>query len=148
MASRTTMATDGSCRGNPGPGGWAAIIDEDGIERVLTGSEPLTTNNRMELTAVIEGLASFDEPVEITVYTDSAYVADGITKWIVGWRRRGWRTADGKPVKNKDLWERLIAATADHRITWQWVRGHGTFMPNVKADIAACEAADRQRRPE
>lgn len=145
MASRTSMATDGACRGNPGPGGWAAIIDEDGIERVLTGGERLTTNNRMELMAVIEGLASFKEPVTITVYTDSSYVADGITKWIAGWRRRGWKTADGKPVKNRDLWERLIAAATGHAITWQWVRGHGTFAPNVKADLEACRAADEQR---
>lgn len=134
--------TDGACKGNPGPGGWGAVIRSGANEKEISGSEPLTTNNRMELLAAIRGLESLKRPCKVDLYTDSLYVRDGITKWIHGWRRNGWRTADKKPVKNAELWQELVEAAAPHRIEWHWVRGHAGHAENERADRLACDAAD------
>jgi ribonuclease HI len=139
------IATDGACKGNPGPGGWGAVIRSGGREKELSGGEPLTTNNRMELTAVIEALNALKRPCAVTLSTDSRYVMDGLTKWIHGWRKNGWKTADRKPVKNADLWQALIDATARHRISWQWVKGHAGHPDNERADRLACAAATAYR---
>ena len=138
--------TDGACRGNPGPGGWAAIVRSGGRERELSGGEPQTTNNRMELKAAIEGLNALTRPCKVALYTDSNYVRDGITKWIHGWRRNGWRTADKKPVKNAELWQALVEAAAPHSVEWHWVRGHSGHAENERADALACAAADQFRK--
>ena len=132
--------TDGACEGNPGPGGYAAIIDEDGERREITGGERQTTNNRMELMAVIQALASLDEPSLVRVVTDSQYVANGMKSWIHGWRRKGWKTASGAPVKNRDLWEELDRLTKPHQVSWEWVRGHVGHPENERADSLAKEA--------
>ncbi len=134
--------TDGACRGNPGPGGWAALLQKDEHEKEISGAETLTTNNRMELTAVIRALESLKKPVAARVYTDSQYVRRGITEWLSGWKARGWRTADRKPVKNQDLWEQLEAASAAHRIEWHWVPGHAGVPGNERVDRLANEAID------
>jgi ribonuclease HI len=135
--------TDGACKGNPGPGGWGVVIRSGGREKELSGGDPLTTNNRMELLAAIRGLEALKRPCKVALYTDSIYVRDGITKWIHGWRRNGWRTADRKPVKNAELWQELLDATTPHRIEWHWVRGHAGHPENERADRLACDAADR-----
>ena len=122
--NEVVIYTDGSCSGNPGPGGYAAIIDEAGERREITGGEPQTTNPRMELMAVIKALASLDEPSTVRVVTDSQYVAKGMKSWIHGWRRKGWKTASGTPVKNRDLWEELHRLASPHRMSWEWVKGH------------------------
>ena len=141
------MATDGACKGNPGPGGWGVVIASDGIEKELSGGEPLTTNNRMELMAAIEGLAALKRPCQVTLSTDSRYVMDGLTKWLAGWQRNGWRTAAKAPVKNMDLWQALVAAAAPHRITWKWVKGHAGHPENERADrLASAAASIAQRR--
>ena len=132
--------TDGACRGNPGPGGWAAILRFGDAERELSGGDPATTNNRMELTAAIAGLATLKRPCRVRLYTDSQYVRDGITKWLAGWKVRNWRTADRQPVKNVDLWQRLEAAAAPHSVEWIWVRGHTGHPENERADALACAA--------
>jgi ribonuclease HI len=137
-----TAYTDGACSGNPGPGGWGAILvarDGDRVvkERELSGGESLTTNNRMELMAAIAALEALDRPAAITIVTDSAYVKDGITGWIFGWKRRGWKTADNKPVKNVELWQRLDVAVARHQVTWEWVKGHAGHPENERADELA-----------
>jgi ribonuclease HI len=143
--------TDGACSGNPGPGGWAAILRFRGIEKELCGGEPQTTNNRMELTAAIRGLEALTRPCAVRLYTDSQYLRDGITRWIGAWKARGWRTADKKPVKNVDLWQRLEAAMAPHRVAWVWVRGHAGHPENARADalaraaIAGARQAPHQR---
>ncbi|MEI4485149.1 ribonuclease HI [Frigidibacter sp. MR17.14] len=134
--------TDGACSGNPGPGGWGALLlaREDGKvvrERTLSGGEPDTTNNRMELLAAISALEALARPTTITVITDSAYVKNGVTGWIHGWKRKGWRTADGKPVKNVDLWQRLDEAAARHNVTWEWIKGHAGHPENERADELA-----------
>ncbi|HEY8053884.1 MAG TPA: ribonuclease HI [Steroidobacteraceae bacterium] len=134
--------TDGACRGNPGPGGWAALLQKGEHEKEISGAEALTTNNRMELTAVIRALESLQKPVEARVYTDSQYVRRGITEWLTAWKARGWRTADRKPVKNQDLWEQLEAASAGHRIDWRWVPGHAGVPGNERVDRLANEAID------
>jgi ribonuclease HI len=134
--------TDGACRGNPGPGGWAALLQKGEREKEISGAEALTTNNRMELTAVIRALESLQKPVEARVYTDSQYVRRGITEWLTAWKARGWRTADRKPVKNQDLWEQLEAASAGHRIDWRWVPGHAGVPGNERVDRLANEAID------
>ena len=133
--------TDGACKGNPGPGGWGAIIRSGAHECELAGGEPLTTNNRMELMAAIRALEALTRPCRVTLTTDSVYVRDGITKWIHGWQRNGWRTADKKPVKNADLWQELLDAARPHQIDWQWVKGHAGHPENDRADRLACDAA-------
>jgi ribonuclease HI len=135
--------TDGACRGNPGPGGWGAVIRSGGREKELSGGEPLTTNNRMELMAAIRALEALKRPCEVILHTDSIYVRDGISKWIHGWQRNGWRTADRKPVKNEELWRALLDAAARHRIDWRWVKGHSGHPENDRADRLACDAADQ-----
>ena len=129
--------TDGACKGNPGPGGWGAILEYDGKEKELFGGEPATTNNRMELTAVIEGLAALTRRCNVKLFTDSQYVQKGISVWIHDWKRRGWRTADKKPVKNEDLWRQLEAAAARHEVEWHWVKGHAGHPENERADQLA-----------
>jgi len=134
--------TDGACSGNPGPGGWGALlraIDGDAIlkERALSGGEAQTTNNRMELMAAISALEALSRPTKITITTDSAYVKNGVTGWIHGWKKNGWRTADRKPVKNVDLWQRLDAAHARHEVTWRWIKGHAGHAENERADALA-----------
>jgi ribonuclease HI len=138
--------TDGACRGNPGPGGWGALLMMSGREKEISGAEALTTNNRMELMAVIRALESLKRPVDAKVYTDSQYVLKGISEWVPSWKARGWRTADKKPVKNQDLWERLDALAAGHRIEWQWVRGHSGNAGNERVDRLANEAIDAMMR--
>ena len=136
--------TDGACKGNPGPGGWGAVIRSGAREKELSGGEPLTTNNRMELLAAIRALEALKRPCEIVLHTDSNYVKDGITKWIHGWRRNGWRTADRKPVKNAELWQQLLDAAAPHKVEWRWVKGHSGHPENERADKLACDAATAQ----
>jgi ribonuclease HI len=142
---RVELATDGACKGNPGPGGWGVLLRSGGRERELSGGEPFTTNNRMEMMAAIEGLRALTRPCDVVIRTDSVYVRDGITKWIHGWRRKGWRTAAGKPVANADLWQELVVAAEPHRIDWQWVKGHAGHPDNERADRLASAAADAQR---
>ncbi len=137
-----TIHTDGACRGNPGPGGWAAILRMGERVRELSGYEPWTTNNRMELMAVIRALEALKRPCRAVVVTDSQYVKKGITEWMSAWKRRGWRTASRQPVRNADLWQRLDAACADHDIEWQWVRGHQGHEGNERADALANRAID------
>jgi ribonuclease HI len=134
--------TDGACSGNPGPGGWGVLLqarDGDAVlrEREISGGEPLTTNNRMELLAAIHALESLDRPSSLTVVTDSAYVKGGITEWLPNWKRRGWRTAGGDAVKNDDLWRRLEEAAARHKVTWRWIKGHAGHAENERADALA-----------
>ncbi len=129
--------TDGACKGNPGPGGWGAWLKSGPHERELWGGEPLTTNNRMELMAVIEALSALKQPSRVTLHTDSAYVKNGITTWIHGWKAKGWVTADRKPVKNQDLWQRLDALHPQHRMDWRWVKGHAGDPGNERADALA-----------
>ncbi len=131
--------TDGACSGNPGPGGWGAILRYGGHEKLLKGGESLTTNNRMELTAAIEALESLTRPCPVSVHTNSQYLRGGVTGWLKGWKRNGWRTADRKPVKNEDLWRRLDAAAGQHHIDWIWVRGHAGDEHNERADQLARE---------
>jgi len=132
-----TIFTDGACKGNPGPGGWGAILRFKGEEREMYGGDPATTNNRMEMTAVIEALQSLKRPCRVTVYTDSQYVQKGISEWIASWKRRGWRTASKEPVKNVDLWKRLDSLSAGHKVSWHWVRGHDGHPENERADLLA-----------
>jgi len=134
--------TDGACRGNPGPGGWAALLKMGEHERELSGAEAFTTNNRMELTAVIRALEALKRPVRARVYTDSEYVRRGITEWLSAWKSRGWRTADRKAVKNQDLWQRLDELNTIHRIAWHWVPGHAGVPGNERVDRLANEAID------
>ena len=129
--------TDGACSGNPGPGGWGAILCAKGVERELSGADPATTNNRMELMAAIAALEALKRPASVTLFTDSAYLKNGITQWLHGWKRNGWRTADRKPVANEDLWRRLDAAAAGHDIEWRWVKGHAGHPMNERADALA-----------
>ena len=137
--------TDGACRGNPGPGGWAAILRTSGKEREMSGGEAPTTNNRMELMAAIEALQALKRPCRVQLFTDSTYVRDGITKWVHGWRRNGWRTSDKKPVKNAELWQALVEAAAPHRIDWHWVKAHNGHAENERVDALACAEADKRR---
>ncbi len=132
--------TDGACSGNPGPGGWGAILRYDGTEKELSGGEPATTNNRMEMMAAIMALEVLTRPSQVRLYTDSKYVQQGITEWLPNWIKRGWKTADKKPVKNVDLWQRLQAATAPHKIDFIWVRGHAGHPENERADQLAVAA--------
>ena len=139
------LITDGSCLGNPGPGGWAAILRYGKNKRELSGSDPQTTNNRMEMTAVLEGLEALKQPCRIVVEIDSEYVKNGITKWIHGWKKRGWMTSAKQPVKNEDLWRKLDAAIARHEIEWKWVKGHANHRDNNRCDDLAREAAMKTR---
>jgi ribonuclease HI len=139
--SHVEIATDGACKGNPGPGGWGVLIRMGTREKELSGGEKLTTNNRMELMAAIEGFNALKRPCRVTLSTDSRYVMDGLTKWIHGWRKNGWKTSDKKPVKNADLWQALIDAAAPHRVEWVWVKGHAGHPDNERADKLASDAA-------
>ncbi|WP_186396971.1 ribonuclease HI [Stappia sp. TSB10GB4] len=134
---RVTIHTDGACSGNPGPGGWGAILRFGAHERELCGGEAQTTNNRMELTAAIEALNALKRPCKVELHTDSTYVRDGITKWLYNWKRNAWRTADKKPVKNAELWQALDAARTRHDVTWHWVKGHAGHDDNERADELA-----------
>ncbi len=139
--------TDGSCLGNPGPGGWAAVLRYQGRERELSGGEALTTNNRMELMGAIMALEAVSEPCRIVLHTDSQYVRQGITEWMANWVRRNWKTAGGDPVKNRDLWERLHVANQRHKVEWRWVKGHSGNPDNERVDVLARDAATRFRDP-
>ena len=129
--------TDGACSGNPGPGGWGALMRFRGAEKELSGGETPTTNNRMELMAAIEALKALKRPARVRLWTDSVYVRDGITKWVHGWKRSGWKTADKKPVKNVDLWQALLAAAEPHDVEWRWIKGHAGHAENERADALA-----------
>jgi len=133
----TTIYTDGACSGNPGPGGWGAVIITDGGEQELFGSEPETTNNRMELMAAIQALESLPQPSEVILYSDSKYLTDGITKWLPNWKTRSWKAASGDPVKNQDLWQRLEVVKENHQVTFRWVKGHSGVPGNERADNLA-----------
>ena len=145
MSEIVDIYTDGACSGNPGPGGWGALLRADGKEKELSGYDPATTNNRMELLAVIEALRALKRPVAARVHTDSQYVQKGISEWIHGWKRRGWLTADRKPVKNADLWQALDAAAMGHKIEWLWVRGHAGHAENERVDALARRAIEDNR---
>ncbi|MBP6364473.1 MAG: ribonuclease HI [Novosphingobium sp.] len=138
---KVEIFTDGACKGNPGPGGWGVVLRMGHHEKDMAGSEPATTNNRMELTAVIRALEALKEPCHVHLHTDSRYVIDGITKWIFGWQKNGWKTAAKKPVLNGDLWQELLLATKRHRIEWIWVKGHDGHPENERADKLASDAA-------
>ncbi len=140
--SSVEIYTDGACRGNPGPGGWGATLEMGEHFRELSGAEAMTTNNRMELTAVISALEALKRPVPVKLYTDSEYVRRGITEWLKSWKARGWKTSDKKPVKNQDLWERLDAVAARHQIEWHWVKGHSGVPGNERVDRLANAAID------
>ena len=149
MSRRVTIWTDGACSGNPGPGGWGAVLRYGGHEKDLKGGEALTTNNRMELTAAIEALESLNRPCPVILHTDSQYLRGGVTEWIATWKSNGWRTASRKPVKNEDLWRRLDAAAERHAIEWRWVKGHAGDELNERADKLAREGlAPYLRSPE
>ncbi len=137
--------TDGACSGNPGPGGWGAILRYNGVEKELSGGAPETTNNRMEMMAAIAALEALKRPARVRLHTDSTYLKDGITKWIHAWKARGWKTASKKPVKNQDLWRRLKTAIEPHQIEWFWVKGHAGHPENERADALARDAIGAQR---
>jgi ribonuclease HI len=145
MNETVVIYTDGACKGNPGPGGWGAFLQWGDHEKELYGGEANTTNNRMELTAVIQALGSLKRNCAVAVYTDSEYVKNGITTWIHGWKKRGWRTADNKPVKNQELWQALEAQVAQHRVQWHWVRGHNGDPGNERADALANRGVEHAR---
>ena len=139
---KVEIFTDGACKGNPGPGGWGALLRMGKHEKEISGGEPDTTNNRMEMIAVIKGLNTLIEPCEVDLYSDSKYVIDGITKWVDGWKKRGWKNASKKPVRNADLWHELIEAVYPHHVNWFWVRGHNGHPENERADKLASDAAE------
>jgi ribonuclease HI len=141
-SAETEIYTDGACRGNPGPGGWGVLLRHNGQEKTLYGAEPMTTNNRMELMAAIQGLESLKRPCRVRLVTDSQYVQKGIAEWLAGWKQRGWKTAARQPVKNVDLWQRLDSAANGHTIRWQWVRGHSGHAENELVDALANRAID------
>ena len=133
--------TDGACKGNPGPGGWAALLRMDDVEKELVGADPATTNNRMEMTAVIRALAQLNQPCAVTLQTDSRYVIDGITKWVHGWIKKGWVNSKREPVANEDLWREMMIVARPHKVEWQWVKGHSGSPENERVDSLASEAA-------
>jgi ribonuclease HI len=137
-----TLYTDGACSGNPGAGGWACVLEYQGVQKQLSGGASETTNNQMELTAAIQGLSALKEPCAVDLYTDSKYVLEGATKWLEGWSARGWKRADKKPVSNIDLWQRLMPELKRHQITWHWVKGHAGNPLNELVDSLACELRD------
>lgn len=137
---KVRITTDGACKGNPGPGGWGAIMEAGGREKILSGAEPLTTNNRMEMTAALKALEALTKPAAVTLVTDSRYLMDGMMKWLHGWKKNGWRNASKEPVKNADLWMALDRAAKPHSIQWQWVKGHSGHPMNERADTLANEA--------
>jgi ribonuclease HI len=139
---KVEIFTDGACKGNPGPGGWGALLRLGRHEKELSGGEPATTNNRMEMIAAIRALEALIEPCEVDLYTDSRYLIDGITKWVAGWQKRGWLNASRKPVRNAELWHQLIEQAARHRIRWHWVKGHSGHPENERVDRLACAAAE------
>jgi ribonuclease HI len=143
--TKVEIFTDGACKGNPGPGGWGAVIRAGASEKELSGGEPLTTNNRMEMMAAVEALNALKRPCHVILSTDSKYVMDGITKWVFGWQKNGWKTADRKPVKNAELWQALVEATRRHTIDWRWVKGHAGHPENERADRLASDAANSFR---
>jgi len=145
MTETVEIYTDGACSGNPGPGGWGAVLRWGDRERELWGGEPATTNNRMELLAAIEALSALKRPCQVNLHTDSRYLKDGITKWIHAWRRNGWRTADRKPVKNVDLWQRFESLLERHRVEWHWVQGHAGDPGNELADALARRGLEESR---
>ncbi len=145
MSEAVTIYTDGACSGNPGPGGWGAVLLFKGQERVLSGAEPVTTNNRMELMAAISALEALTRPCTVDLYTDSQYVRQGITQWLKGWKLNGWRTASRAPVKNEDLWRRLDAARDQHEVRWHWVKGHADNALNNRVDGLARAAIGQMR---
>ncbi len=147
MRTMIDIWTDGACSGNPGPGGWGAVLRYGETEKELSGAEPATTNNRMELMAAIQALEALKRPSEVRLHTDSKYVMDGLTKWIHGWKRNGWKTADKKPVKNEDLWKRLDAANGRHQVKWIWVKGHAGDAMNERADALARAAIQTLQAP-
>ncbi|MEO0062383.1 MAG: hypothetical protein RLZZ08_943 [Pseudomonadota bacterium] len=138
---KVEIFTDGACKGNPGPGGWGVLLRMGPHEKEMSGGEADTTNNRMEMTAVLRGLTALIEPCDVSLFTDSRYVIDGMTKWIHGWKRNGWISASKKPVRNADIWHDLIEAAAPHRIDWQWVKGHDGHVENERVDQLASDAA-------
>ena len=142
MSDVIEIWTDGACSGNPGPGGWGVLMRADGVETELHGGEPGTTNNRMELMAAIAALESHPAGAKIVLHTDSTYVKDGLTKWIINWKKNGWKNAAKEPVKNQDLWQRLEAATHLHKIHWKWIKGHSGHVENERADRLATRAID------
>ena len=146
MAEPVEIFTDGGCRGNPGPGGWGAVLRWNGHDKELSGAEPQTTNNRMEMTAAIVALESLKRPCRVILTTDSTYLKQGITEWLARWKRNGWRTADRKPVKNEDLWRRLEAVAARHQVEWRWVKAHAGHPENERADALANQAMDKLGR--
>lgn len=145
MTDAVELFTDGACLGNPGPGGWAALLRWGSVEKILAGGEATTTNNRMELMAAIAGLEVLKRPCEVRLTTDSRYVQQGIEQWVPKWRANGWRTADKQPVKNQELWQRLAAACARHHVRWAWVRGHSGHPENERVDRAARDQAERYK---
>ncbi len=145
VPTQVEIFTDGACSGNPGPGGWGAVLRCKGVEKKLSGGAPATTSNRMELTAVIKALDALIRPCQVNLYTDSQYVQKGIRDWMPGWRARGWKTSRRQPVKNQDLWQHLEAAAARHRVTWHWIRGHAGHPDNERADVLARAGLERTR---
>lgn len=142
---KVALFSDGACSGNPGPGGWGVILRFKGVEKELFGGERDTTNNRMEMMAIIQGLEALKRPVAVDIFTDSKYVIDGITKYMPTWKKNSWRTADKKPVKNIDLWERMLAAMKPHQLSWNWVKGHNGHPENERADALARDGVVQQR---
>lgn len=142
---KITIYTDGACKGNPGPGGWGVLLEYNGRQKTMHGGEPQTTNNRMEMMAAISALETLREACDITLFTDSKYVMQGLTEWLPGWKARGWKTASKQPVKNQDLWERLDAAVQRHKIEWRWVKGHAGDPGNEKADQLANQGIEQMQ---
>ena len=148
MSKRVYIYTDGSCLGNPGPGGWGAILSYDGQEKELSGGDVHSTNNRMEIMAAIKALEALTRPMEVQLFSDSAYLKNGITQWITGWKANGWKTANKKPVENRDLWEHLDAVASIHQIDWQWVKGHAGHPMNERCDVLARSEAEKMAQEE